>query len=52
MIHQQKEHTLDSRAQFKNAPRIPALTLGMDVLRQLHLYVVYDQGNIYMTSAE
>jgi Aspartyl protease len=51
MTHQHKETELYSRAQFKNAPRIPALTLGMDVLRQLHLYIVYGQGNIYMTSA-
>jgi len=47
-----KEAVLGSRAQFKADPRIPALTLGMDVLRQLHLYVVYGQNNIYMTAAE
>jgi hypothetical protein len=47
-----KEAVLGSRAQFKADPRIPALTLGMDVLRQLHLYVVYGQQNIYMTAAE
>jgi Aspartyl protease len=46
-----KEAILGSRAQFKASPRIPALTLGMDVLRQLHLYVVYGQKNIYMTAA-
>ena len=46
-----KEAVLGSRAQFKADPRIPALTLGMDVLRQLHLYVVYGQNNIYMTAA-
>ena len=40
-----------SRAQFKADPRIPALTLGMDVLRQLHIYVVYNQKSIYMTAA-
>jgi len=32
--------------------RIPDLTLGMDVLRQLHLYVVYGQKNLYVTSAQ
>jgi hypothetical protein len=32
--------------------RIPDLTLGMDVLRQLHLYVVSHQGKVYVTSAE
>ncbi len=47
-----KEAVLGSRAQFKADPRIPALTLGMDVLRQLHLYIVYGQNNIYMTAAE
>ena len=47
-----KEAVLGSRAQFKADPRIPALTLGMDVLRQLHLYVVYGQNSIYMTAAE
>ncbi len=47
-----REAVLGSRAQFKADPRIPALMLGMDVLRQLHLYVVYGQKNIYMTAAE
>jgi hypothetical protein len=47
-----REATLGSRAQFKADPRIPALTLGMDVLRQLHLYIVYGQKSIYMTAAE
>ena len=32
--------------------RIPDLTLGMDVLRQLHLYVVYGQKNLYVTAAQ
>jgi hypothetical protein len=31
--------------------RIPDLTLGMDVLHQLHLYVVYGQKNLYATAA-
>jgi hypothetical protein len=53
MVHNtRKEPVLGSRAQFKADPMIPALTLGMDVLRQLHLYVVYGQKNIYMTAAE
>jgi len=47
-----KEAVLGSRAQFKADPRIPALTLGMDVLRQLHLYIVYGQNSIFMTAAE
>jgi len=32
--------------------RIPDLTLGMDVLHQLHLYVVYGQENLYVTAAQ
>ena len=47
-----KDAILGSRAQFKADPRIPAVTLGMDVLRQLHLYVVYGQQSIYMTAAQ
>jgi len=31
--------------------RLPDLTLGMDVLHQLHLYVVYGQKNLYVTAA-
>jgi hypothetical protein len=53
MIHNvHREPTLGSRAQFDADPRIPELTLGMDVLHQLHLYVVSGQGNMYVTSAE
>lgn len=47
-----KEPMLGSRALFKDDPRIPAFTLGMDVLRQLHLYVVYGQNIVYMTATE
>lgn len=44
---------LGSRAQFAANPRqrIPALTLGMDVLSQLHLYAAFSQGMLYVTSA-
>ena len=44
---------LGSRAQFTADPRqrIPALTLGMDVLSQLHLYAAFGQGMLYVTSA-
>ena len=41
-----------SRSQFVDEPRIPALTLGMDVLHQLHVYFVPGQGKLYVTSAE
>jgi hypothetical protein len=47
-----KEPVLGSRSQFKADPRIPPLTLGMDVLRQLHIYAVYGQNSLYLTSAE
>ena len=45
---------LGSRATFVADPRqrIPALTLGMDVLHQLHLYVVHGQQTLYVTAAE
>ena len=45
---------LGSRAQFAADPRqrIPSLTLGMDVLHQLHLTIVHGQQKIYVTSAE
>ncbi|MES2253710.1 MAG: M56 family metallopeptidase [Pseudomonadota bacterium] len=45
---------LGSRAQFTADPsqRIPALTLGMDVLSQLHLYAAFDQLTLYVTAAE
>ena len=44
---------LGSRAQFVAEPsqRIPGLTLGMDVLHQLHFYVVQGQRTLYVTSA-
>ena len=42
---------LGSRAQFVTDPRqrIPGLTLGMDVLSQLHLYIAYGQQKLYVT---
>jgi hypothetical protein len=42
---------LGSRATFSVTPDIPDLTLGMDVLQQLHLYIAPGQKNIYATSA-
>jgi hypothetical protein len=47
-----REAILGSRATFQRDPLIPDLTLGMDVLRQLHLYIVYNQNSIYVTSAK
>jgi len=45
------EMTLGSWARSADA-RVPDLTLGMDVLRQLHLYIVPGQGKLYVTSVE
>lgn len=55
MVHKlDKEPTLGSRAQFSSGvgERIPDLALGMDVLRQLHLYVAFAQGKLYVTPAQ
>lgn len=53
MVHNVgREPTLGSRAQFNAEPRIPELTLGMDVLHQLHLYFVSGQANLYVTAAQ
>jgi hypothetical protein len=42
---------LGTRAQFVDA-RIPDLSIGMDVLQKLHMYVVLGQGKVYVTSAQ
>jgi beta-lactamase regulating signal transducer with metallopeptidase domain len=44
---------LGQRATFFADPRqrIPGLTLGMDVLSQLHLYAVHGQQTLYVTAA-
>ena len=52
MIHDMhRTPILGSRAQFSVTPDIPDLTLGMDVLQQLHLYIAPGRKNIYVTSA-
>jgi hypothetical protein len=40
---------LGSRAQFSDTAELPDLTLGMDVVQQLHLLIVPGQKNIYVT---
>jgi len=45
------ELVLGSWARSADA-RVPDLTLGMDVLHQLHMYLVPGQGTVYVTSAE
>jgi hypothetical protein len=53
LIHDlNRQPVLGSRATFSVTPDIPDLTLGMDVLQQLHLYIAAGQKNIYVTSAE
>jgi hypothetical protein len=44
---------LGSRATFNADPaqRIPDLTLGMDVLHQLHVYAAFNQNKLYITPA-
>jgi len=46
-----REVVLGSRAQPADA-LIPELTIGMDVLSHLHLYVVPGQGKMFVTAAE
>ena len=51
MVHDlHAEPVLGSHARSA-AAGIPDLSLGMDVLHQLHLYVVFGQKNLYVTSA-
>ena len=37
---------------FFRGADIPDLTLGMDVLQHLHMYVVPGQGKLYVTTAD
>ena len=46
-----RDLVLGSKALASGA-RIPDLTLGMDVLHQLHMYIVFGQKKLYVTSAE
>ena len=46
--------TTGSRLQAADDPGdpVPELTLGMDLLHQLHLYIVFGQSKLYVTSAQ
>ena len=46
--------TTGSRLQAADDPGdpVPELTLGMDVLHQLHLYIVFGQNKLYVTAAQ
>ena len=46
--------TTGSRLQAADDPGdpVPELTLGMDVLHQLHLYIVFSQNKLYVTAAQ
>lgn len=46
--------TTGSRLQAADDPGdpVPELTLGMDVLHQLHLFIVFGQNKLYVTSAQ
>jgi beta-lactamase regulating signal transducer with metallopeptidase domain/predicted aspartyl protease len=55
MVHRiSRTPVLGSRATFATAAadRIPDLSLGMDVLHQLHLYAAFDQNKLYVTAAQ
>ena len=53
MIHvRDQEPVLGSHAQTSAAPDVAAFTLGMDVLHQLHLYIVPGQKMLYVTAGE
>ena len=45
-----KSVTLGSRAQSAE-PKIPDLTIGMDLLRQLHVYIATGEKKLYVTPA-
>jgi len=49
MRHDLNQAVLGSHSQFANE-RIPDLVIGMDVLHNLHMYVVPGQGRVYVTS--
>jgi predicted aspartyl protease len=50
MLHDNdSEPVIGSRASSVD-PRIPDLTLGMDVLSQLHVYAVFGQKKLYVTA--
>jgi hypothetical protein len=51
MRHDLDQAVLGTHAQFAGE-RIPDLVIGMDVLHNLHMYVVPGQGRVYVTSAE
>jgi len=46
--------TTGSRLQAADDPGdpVPELSLGMDVLHQLHLYIVFGQNKLYVTGAQ
>jgi len=48
-----KKSSLDREQHIRGAlvpnERIPDLSIGMDVLQHLHMYVVPGQGRIYLT---
>lgn len=49
-----REATTGSRLQAAEDPGdpVPELTLGMDVLHQLHLFIVFGQNKLYVTAAQ
>jgi beta-lactamase regulating signal transducer with metallopeptidase domain len=46
-----RDPVLGSKARSADA-RIPDFTMGMDVLHQLHMYIVFGQSKLYVTAAQ
>ncbi len=45
------QHTTGSLLTTQKFLNVPQLTIGMDILRKLHIYVAPKEGNIYITEA-
>ena len=50
MLRNRDSVSLGSRAQSA-APRLPDLTIGMDLLHQLHVYIAFGEKKLYVTAA-
>jgi hypothetical protein len=50
MLHNRDNVALVSRAQSTD-PRLPDLTIGMDLLHQLHVYIAFGEKKLYVTAA-
>lgn len=46
-----RQEEIDAHHLMPDSARTPQLILGMDVLRQLHLYIAYKERKLYVTAA-